>query len=108
MYFHNVNEIKQLARDCGNHFFDPDTMRFFSSRVGSKVYGGQYFITSEQFVDNRGVADPRRYTIRKFTYDNGRFDIDTVGEFQQFDTHSQAVKFAQQLGARRVLELATI
>jgi hypothetical protein len=108
MYYHNVNEIKQLARDCGNHFFAPDTMRFFRSRVGSKVYAGKYFITSEQFVDSRGVAEPRRYTLRKVTYANGKFDIEDVGGFQNFATHAEAAKVAEQLGARHALELASI
>jgi NADPH-dependent ferric siderophore reductase len=107
MYFTNIYQIKQLARDCGNHFFDPDSMRFFDSRILSRVYGGRYFVTSEQFHGTTG-SEPRRYTVRIVTYENGRFDIDTVGEFQQHETAKQAQRVAERLGAAHALELATI
>ena len=108
MYFHTVNEIKQLARDCGNHFFDAEAMRYFSSRVGSKVYGGKYFITSEQFVTYYPDyhREPRKYTIRAVIYHEGRFGIEDVGDFQQYETREAAVKRAERLGAHRMLELA--
>ena len=110
MYFHTVNEIKQLARDCGNHFFDSDNMRYFSSRVGSKVYGGKYFITSEQFVTYYPEyhQEPRKYTIRAVIYHDGQFGIEDIGEFQQYETREAAAKVAKRLGAHRMLELATV
>jgi hypothetical protein len=107
MYFTNIYQIKELARDCGNHFFDPRAMRFFSSRILSRVYGGRYFVTSEQF---HGLveSEPRRYSVRIVTYENGKFDIDTIGEFQQYETAKQAQRVAEQLGAAHALDLATI
>ena len=89
----NTTQLKQLARDCGSYFFSPDTMRFFNSRVSNNVWGGRYFITSERYDYNT----PRRYTVREFTYSNGVLEFDTVGEFQEFPTMSQALKRISEL-----------
>jgi hypothetical protein len=88
----NTTQLKELARDCGNHFFTPGAMRFFNSRVSNNVWGGRYFITSERYSD-----EPRRYTVREFVYSEGRLTIDTVGEFQEFGKMSQAIKRVREL-----------
>lgn len=70
-----VNRIKQAAMMRGSHWFSPDTMRFFGTRVLNEVYegpGGIYFVTSEQPPHGR-----RACTVRKFRPDNA--DISTVG-----------------------------
>lgn len=91
--FNTVNDIKQLAADTGNHFFDRDAMRFFKSRIGHKVYGGRFFVSSEQFDD----GSPRLYTVRVATYEGGRLDVDTVGGFQQYETRADAVAAIRQI-----------
>ena len=91
--FNTVKDIKRLAADVGYHWFEPATMRYFGSRVGSKVYGGQYFISSEQYFH----TEPRLYTIRKVTYSDGRMEIDTVGEFQQYATRAEAEAAIKQI-----------
>lgn len=91
--FDSIAEIKERAAHAGSHFFDKDTMEFFDSRVGRAVFGGRYFITSEQFHHGDG-SQPRKWTIRE-AHPNG--DITTVGTFQQFDTPNEAVKAAQAL-----------
>ena len=61
-------------------------MRFFRSRIASQtVYGGRYFITSEQFEDSRGNRAARLYTVREITDDG---DVRTAEgfKFQQFDS----------------------
>lgn len=93
-HFQNIEEVKTQNKRKGQHFFDASTMRFFGSRVGYRIYGGCYFVTSEQ--DNYGGGS-RRYTVR-VAYACG--DIDTVGDFQAFDTHRQAVAFARDLAAK--------
>ena len=75
-------EMNELRRQHKGHFFDPDTLRFFKSRVGDKVYGGSMFITSE-----RGPHGPRAYSVRRVTK-GGR--IDTVGSFQGYSSKAQA------------------
>lgn len=90
-----IDEIKQANRDAGRYFFAPDTLRFFNGRVHSRVYGGEYFVTSEQYV-GYGVKRNRRYTVRH-TVDG--VDIDTVGEFQQYRTSAQAHSEARRLAS---------
>jgi hypothetical protein len=89
-YF-TVHAIKQANKDAGQYFFSPDTMRFFNTKIASKrVYGGRYFITSEQFDYN----SPRLYTIREAKPDG---TIDDASEFQQFSTVEQAKRAAEKL-----------
>ena len=85
--FTSISEIKQANRDGGYHFFSKDTMKFFNSKTHRGVYGGRYFITSEQYISLRGVRNDRKYTIRKAHKDGA---IDTVDTFQQFATLQQA------------------
>lgn len=91
--FKTINEIKERSQQAGNHFFDKETMEFFDSRIGRSVFGGRYFITSEQFHHSDG-SHPRKWTVRE-AHDNG--DITTVGEYQQYATSHDAVKAAQTL-----------
>jgi hypothetical protein len=86
--FDDIQAIKRASRLAGSHFFCPETMRFFGSRISSKVIGGRYFVTCEDdFSKSR-----RLYTVRKATW--GR--IETVGEFQQFPTLKTAKAFARK------------
>ena len=88
----NVDYIKAKAEQAGNHFFDEDAMRFWNSivlpssfvKMDEEVYR---FVTSEK---NWGCA--RRYTIREADMRNGRFVINTIGNFQQYATGREAKK----------------
>ena len=80
-----INEIKQKNKEAGQHFFLPDTMRFFASKTLDEVHegidGGIYFITSEK----KCFDDPTRvFTIRKFDPETG--SISTKSELGEFDT----------------------
>ena len=93
-WFASINEIRLENRRAGHHWFDPASMRFFGCRVGSAVYGGRYFVSSEQdtYRSNTGQAGAwngeRRYTVRMAEADGS---IETVGEFGQYETRAQAV-----------------
>lgn len=88
--FTHITEIQRANERAGKHFFEASTMRFFRSRILPDVYGGRYFITSEQFDRD----SPRLYTIREVNEHGG---IDTVGEFQQYDTLDKARRAARKL-----------
>lgn len=96
-----IDDIRTANRVRGFHFFSPDSMRFFRTRVGERVYqgpGGVYFVTSEQFV-SPGYIDPRKYTVRRFNPDTG--NVGTVGEFNALSraaAHRRAEKLAQEEG----------
>ena len=88
----SINQIISEAERAGSHFFTIGTMRFFDSRILTKIYGGCYFITSER--DNYRDSNPRFYTIRKY---EGGLKIETVGEFCQYRTKAQAVAAVNKL-----------
>jgi hypothetical protein len=89
--YSSINEIIMHHRETGGHFFDASAKRFFSSRIGSVVIGGRYFITSEQFSD----GTPRLYTIRECI--NGR--IEDASEFQAYATGAEARAAAVKIAA---------
>ena len=84
-------DIKNNNKKAGRHWFDKDTMRFFDSRIESKLYSDNTFITSEQ----QSYQHPREYTIR-IALNNG-VDIESVGEFQQFETLEQAREYRKTI-----------
>lgn len=94
----SIEQIKRRNKACGRHYFEPETMRFFRSRVAPGVFVGSnatYFITSEQF-EFRGKRDARKYSVRK-TKDG--CTIDDVGGFQAYKTLAQAKAAAKRLAA---------
>jgi len=95
----NVNQVFQLKRiheSNGGHFFSEATMRAFSSRIHSDVYGGCVFVTSEKNRSWR-YKYPRLYTVR---YMDSTGYTRTVGEFQGFETRSKAHTFAKNIGIK--------
>lgn len=80
-------DVRLKNRQAGYHFFDPGALRFFRSRIGNELYGGRYFVTSEQFVGSNGYTAPRKYTIREVRPDGG---IGTVAGFQEYNSSSAA------------------
>ena len=93
---HTLDQIKRAAASAGLHWFDKSALRFFSSRISSHVYsvpGGALFVSSEQFKGFRSEDGPRLYSIRSCTFDGA---IDTVGEFQQYESskaaHTEALR----------------
>lgn len=85
-WFTHIGEIRYENERAGQHWFSPESLRWFGSRIGRTVYGGRYFITSEQ--DTYGAwSNERRYTIRVA---DARGNIDTVGEFGQYATSAEA------------------
>lgn len=97
----SMDEIR--ARHRG-HWFSPDTMRFFRSRVGGYGFGAGeavYFVSSEQFT-SRDYTAPRKYTVRVLDAD-GR--VDTVGEFQAYASRSGAMAKARAMAAQHGAEV---
>ncbi len=83
----------------GGHFFDRNTMKFFSSRLGSQWYrrkdGAYVFITSER--DTMATTyQPRAFTVR--VLDRSGW-IETVGDFNSY-TRSVAERMGRQLATQ--------
>ena len=89
-----IGAIKSHNTVQGYYFFNENTMRGFKSRVHSDVYGGCVFVTSEKNSSWR-FDYPRAYTVRMIT-ENG--SIETIGEFQGFDTRYSAHAYAKWVG----------
>ena len=84
-----MSQIKRLNKKRGQFWFNPDTLRFFKSRLPDtaiKVGEKAYFVSSEQNEED----DPRLYSIRVCDLQTGR--VNTVGEFQQYRTSEAAHK----------------
>jgi hypothetical protein len=90
-------ELALEAHKRGSHWFAPDTMRFFKSRVSRQVFGGKYFISSED-TSSPYYPDVRRYSVRSFYIsENGLLEIETIGEFRQYATRSAAMSAIRKL-----------
>lgn len=72
--FNSLSELKEANKEAGFHFFSPDTMRFFASRIESTLYKNQCFITSEKkcFEDYTRV-----YSVRKANSDASITTVDS-------------------------------
>lgn len=88
--FGTVQDVKDANAAAGRHFFSPDTMRFFKSRVGDTLYAGRMFVTSEKGPDGR-----RAYTLR-IAADDGECVTSEHG-FQAFATARNAAREAKRM-----------
>lgn len=95
----NIQDIRKANEANGYHFFEAGALRFFRSRIGSRVFsgpGGVFFITSEQFVASDGWAADRAYTVRQALPSGA---IETVGKHQAYRSRSCANRAASRLAA---------
>lgn len=90
-----ITAIREDAKARGSHWFDPDTMRFWRSRVLRGVMttadGSSLFVSSEATPEGH-----RAYSVRR--YREGR--MDTLGDFMGYATAAQA-RAAMREYARR-------
>jgi hypothetical protein len=105
----SVADIQAIAKGAGSHFFDRDTMRFFSSRVLEGVYpalsngenrwesreGAKFaFVTSES-----NEWEGRKYTVRILTLESrdGRpyVNIEALDDAYRLDWARQAKNAAR-------------
>lgn len=91
----DMYDIELTNRQAGQHWFDADTKRFFSSRTSSHAFsgpGGVFFTSSEKcYVE----GSRRLYSVRQAIEGGKR--IETVGEFQRFRSRSGAAAEAKRL-----------
>ena len=87
------NKQMQLAildnKHGGGHFFDAETMRFWSSSIVCGMFKNNTFVTSEKDYTGEKIL----YTVRLYNWND--HDVETVGTFQQFDNASDAILFAK-------------
>ena len=93
MRYESMQQVRAANAAAGGHWFNADAARFFGSRVSDTIYGGRFFVSSEQDRHGGAWGGERRYTLRE-ALAGGR--IETVGRFGMFDTRREAVAFARQ------------
>lgn len=93
--FRTIQDIINANYKNGGHFFDPESMRFFRSKVYDDVIGGRCFITSEQDISYYPIyhKEPREYTLRSSDEEG---NIDTIGEFGQYSSLRQVRAAAKE------------
>ena len=94
--------ISEYRRETGGHYFDPETMRFFRSRVSETAFvnnktGIAYFVTSEQFKPSYGAPFQRMYTVRFYDFITGNIGTAPGHEFQEYKSRTGAIRAAMKL-----------
>ena len=81
--FADLAAVKRANEMAEQHWFSPNTLRFFGSRIESRLIGGRWFISSET---------PDAYTRRRFTVREAlpSGHIGNVGEFRQYASKAEA------------------
>lgn len=94
---YSLNDLKNhYSRLTQGHWFKPDTMRFFNSRLSEDLFYDHkeaciYFVSSEKF----NFEAPRLYTIRKYCIYTG--SIDDVNGFQNYNSGQTAKNVIKRL-----------
>lgn len=106
-----MHEVTSHARRSGSHWFDPETMRGFRSKVPTVATigpdGRAYFVSSEQdrrYDGSAGAWDgERRYTLRAYDpatghvddaerMPDGHYDPDAFGRYRSLQTATTALR----------------
>ena len=85
-------DVIRINGDKGQHFFSSDTMKFFNSKIESKLLDGRLFITSEKKCFNDYT---RVYSVRRFKLKNGH--IEKVSEFGEFGSKREAINYIKNM-----------
>lgn len=57
MDYQTMGEIVEANEKIGHHFFEPETMELFDSRIEAGPFSGRFFVTSEQLHTDRLIAN---------------------------------------------------
>lgn len=104
-----------LERRHRGHFFDPDTMRSFGSRVLGDIFparggGRSYFVTSERDRLGGAWGGERRYTVRVMSWLTGDvnepYTDGLMGSFGAYPTPGRAVRAARELASADLVGFA--
>jgi hypothetical protein len=98
----DIFSVDDIKRKHSGHFFSPDTMRFFKSRLIQDVFptdkGLVYFVTSEKacFNDETRVFNVRAYSIKNDSFDT----IETLSS--RASALTAALNLAYELSTKEV------
>ncbi len=88
-----IARMKQANKAAGMHFFDPDTLRWWNSKIYQPVEGpgGVYFATSEF----HNATAPARFSVRRWHPEDS--SVETIGEIQGYATLQDAMRAVRAL-----------
>lgn len=103
LQFSGKDDMVRTVRNSGtSHWFSPDAMRFFHTRIGETLYG-RVFVTSE--VNPSGE---RRYSIRLLCDSSDNYVVQTIGAFGAYASrsgaHGAASRLAKFINGRPALD----
>ena len=88
-----VTEIKEANKEAGYHFFDRKTMKFFKSKIESKVIQGKYLIISNMYDEKT-----KKYMITE-ALDTGKVNYITFDHFNSMgEARTFLNKYIEQIG----------
>ncbi len=68
--FKSMADVRTKNIETGRHFFDRQTMKFWKSRIETRLIDGRYFVTSEDEFAIDGRIPARIYAVR-YAEDDG-------------------------------------
>lgn len=87
--FTRISELKAANKRNGCFFFSKNTMRFFKSKIETRILCGRFFITSESY-DN---SQTRQFTVREIASKEGDIINDPLNKkFPTLKDAKQALK----------------
>lgn len=107
----DIDQLIELVKRSGSHFFDSETMRFFRSRVDAYTVAGPdgwYFVTSEKHVSPYSrINEARKYTVRRFSVGPADVELAELEAFQRYPTLQRARTAARVAAKRGTVKCAT-
>jgi len=95
----SIATIKELNKQAGYYFFSKDTMKFFASKVESKLYKSGYFITSEKTGFSSYNREYKVRLAKKDEHGNFNGEIDNNPAKKTFHTKEEAKEWIKIFGA---------
>ena len=89
-----LEKIQDANHRAGQRWFDPETMKWWASRIDPRVHqgrGGIYLVSSEA---SRAQMIPRRYSVRRFDPATGHVE---TAVFHKLETLRAARAEAERL-----------
>jgi hypothetical protein len=93
-----LREAKRLSKERGLHWFSPETVEFFGTKVYEDTFtpgeGVTYFISSEISSPHTEPTE-RRYTVRSIDWKTAR--VKTIGSYLGHATYEDALTLMRSL-----------
>ena len=90
--FKSINQFRNFNATTGSRWFDKSSMKFYSTRLHSALYGNCVFVTSDNTYDKK-----RKYSVRVAMIDGGVYTYAFVNYDTRYEAHTEAKWLARAL-----------